>query len=107
MRFIEILFLFYYLQMFLPFINGVSCYPSCVADEKGNVVAVTHVDTAKDLEDFFRTECIRMGYESMSIIALYYLNNNLIKSTILCKEPFLILLSNVVHLVQVSPYQYL
>ena len=76
--------------MFLPYINGVSCYPSCVADEKGNVVAVTHVDTAKDLENFFRTECIRMGYESMSIIII---------CTILCKEPFLILLSNVVQLV--------
>ena len=74
--------------MFLPFINGVSCYPSCVADEKGNVVAVTHVDTAKDLEDFFRTECIRMGYESMSIIALYSLNNNLIKVLYYVKSHF-------------------
>ena len=47
--------------MFLPYINGVKAYPSCVADEKGDVVAVTHVKSAKDLEEFFRTECVRMG----------------------------------------------
>ena len=50
-----------FVQMFLPFINGVKAYPSCVADEKGNVLAVTHVETAKDLEEFFRTECVRLG----------------------------------------------
>ncbi len=52
--------------MFLPFINGVKAYPSCVADEKGDVVAVTHVNNAKDLEEFFRIECVRMGYDSLS-----------------------------------------
>lgn len=47
--------------MFVPFINGLTPFPSCVADEKGNVVAITHVATPKDLEDVFRTECIQMG----------------------------------------------
>ena len=49
------------LQMFLPFINGSKAYPSCVADDKGNVIAVTHVANAKDLEEFFRIECVNMG----------------------------------------------
>lgn len=48
-------------QMFLPFINGLRPYPACVADEKGDVVAVTNVSSAKDLEEFFRIECVRMG----------------------------------------------
>lgn len=47
--------------MFTPFIYGNKPYPACVADEKGEIVAVTHVLTAKDLEEFFRIECIRMG----------------------------------------------
>lgn len=47
--------------MFLPFINGLRPYPACVADEKGDVVAVTNVSSAKDLEEFFRIECVRMG----------------------------------------------
>ena len=49
------------LQMYCPFIYGSVPYPSAVADDKGEVIACTYVDTAKDAEDFFRTECIRMG----------------------------------------------
>ena len=45
--------------MFLPFINGLHPFLICVADEKGNKVAISHVSSAKDLEDVFRTECIR------------------------------------------------
>ena len=47
--------------MFLPFINGLHSFPSCVADEKGNKVAISRVSSAKDLEDVFRTDCMKMG----------------------------------------------
>ena len=50
-----------FFQMFLPFIYGCKPYPACVADAKNEVVAVSNVSTAKDLEDFFRMECVRMG----------------------------------------------
>ena len=49
------------LQMFAPFIYGCKPYPSCVADDKGNVMACTHVSGAKELEDFFRAECVKKG----------------------------------------------
>lgn len=48
--------------MFVPFINGLPPYPSCVANEKGDKVAVSHITTPKELEDVFRMECVRMGY---------------------------------------------
>lgn len=47
--------------MFTPFIYGLQPFPSCVADEKGNIVAISHISTAKGLEEVFRTECIKMG----------------------------------------------
>ena len=48
-------------QMFLPFIYGRNPYPACTADERGDVVAVTNISSAKNLEEFFRIECVRMG----------------------------------------------
>lgn len=50
------------LQMYLPLIYGCRAWPSCVADNKGEVVCCSHVSTPKALEDFFRIECVRMGY---------------------------------------------
>ena len=50
------------LQMYLPFIYGCNPYPSCMADNKGEVICCSHVSTSKGLEDFFRVECVRMGY---------------------------------------------
>ena len=49
------------LQMYSPFIYGARPYPSVVADNKGEVIVCTHVKDAKQLEDFFRGECVRMG----------------------------------------------
>ena len=49
------------LQMFLPFIYGSRPYPSCVADNKGEVICCSHIGGAKELEEFFRVECVRMG----------------------------------------------
>ena len=49
------------LQMFTPFIYGCKPYPSSVADNKGEVLVCTHVADAKQLENFFRDECVRMG----------------------------------------------
>ena len=49
------------LQMYLPFIYGCKPYPSTVADNKGEVITCTHVSNSKQLEDFFRVECVRMG----------------------------------------------
>ena len=50
------------LQMFLPFIYGLKPYPAAVADNKGNAVVCTHVESAKLLEGFFRAVCVQMGY---------------------------------------------
>ena len=47
--------------MFLPFINGLLPFPSCVAGEKGNKVAISNAPTANDLESFFRMKCAQMG----------------------------------------------
>ena len=47
--------------MYLPFMLGSPPYPACVADNKGEVVAITHCDSAKALEDVFRAEVERMG----------------------------------------------
>ncbi len=49
------------IQMYLPLIYGCRPWPSCVADNKGDVVSCSHVTDAKSLEGFFRIECIRMG----------------------------------------------
>ena len=49
------------LQMYTPFMYGCKPYPSAVADNKGEVIVCTHVADAKQLEDFFRVECVRMG----------------------------------------------
>ena len=47
--------------MYVPFINGSKPYPCCVASEKGEIVAVSHVQTSKDLEDLLRMKCVQMG----------------------------------------------
>lgn len=49
------------LQMFVPFINGSRHCPSSLADNQGEVITCTHVETSKDLENFFRVETVRMG----------------------------------------------
>ena len=50
------------LQMFCPCIYGLKPYPAAVTDDKGETIVCTHADGAKLLEDFFRAECVRMGY---------------------------------------------
>ena len=50
------------LQMNTPFIYGIKPYPSVVADDKGEAIVCTHAGGAKILENFFRDECVRMGY---------------------------------------------
>lgn len=49
------------LQMFVPFINGSRHSPSSLADNQGEVITCSHVETSKDLENFFRVETVRMG----------------------------------------------
>lgn len=49
------------IQMFIPFIYGCTPYPVCVADNKGRVVAVSHSDTSKLLENALRDACVEMG----------------------------------------------
>ena len=49
------------LQMYLPFILGSPPYPACLADNKGEVVAISHCASPKALEDVLRTEVVRMG----------------------------------------------
>ena len=49
------------LQMYSPFMYGCKPYPSAVADNKGTVITCTYVADSKQLEDFFRKECVRMG----------------------------------------------
>ena len=49
------------LQMYTPSIYGCKPYPSSVAGDKGDVLVCTHINGSKQLEDFFRGECIRMG----------------------------------------------
>ncbi|CAC5357367.1 unnamed protein product [Mytilus coruscus] len=49
------------LQMFCPFIYGAKPYPATLADDKGRRAVALHMDTAKDLETFFRRETIEMG----------------------------------------------
>ena len=49
------------LQMYLPFIQGCPPYPSCLADNKGEVVAVSHCASPMALEDVLRKEVVRMG----------------------------------------------
>ena len=49
------------LQMFIPCIYGYPPYPTCVADEKGRVDAVSYCDTPKLLENIMRDACVEMG----------------------------------------------
>ncbi|XP_052062150.1 uncharacterized protein LOC127702117 [Mytilus californianus] len=49
------------LQMLCPFIYGAKPYPATLADDKGRRAVALHMDTAKDLETFFRRETIEMG----------------------------------------------
>ncbi len=53
------------IQMYLPLIYGGRAWPSSVADNKGEVICCTHVSDPKALEDFFRLECVRMGYVAL------------------------------------------
>jgi len=49
------------LQMFLPFVYGCRPYPSGIADEKGNALALTKVTSSRELEKYFRVICVQMG----------------------------------------------
>ena len=49
------------LQMDIPFIYGYPAYPSCVADDKGRVDAVSFCETPKLLENVMRDSCTEMG----------------------------------------------
>jgi DUF917 family protein len=72
------------LQMFSPLIYGCRPYPSTVADNKGEVIACTYVAGGKDLEDFFRVECVRMGMScgiSLCVLTLEEVLNKAIPLT--------------------------
>ena len=47
--------------MFAPFIYNSAPFPSCAADNKGNVVAISHAESAKQLENAMRIACVEMG----------------------------------------------
>lgn len=49
------------LQMFLPHVYGCEHCPSSLADNKGEVLTCVGVETAQQLEMFFRVETVRMG----------------------------------------------
>ncbi|KAI9014045.1 DUF917-domain-containing protein [Hyaloraphidium curvatum] len=49
------------LDMWSPFVYGIPCVPTSLADENGNVVTMSSVRTFKDLERFMRVACIEMG----------------------------------------------
>lgn len=49
------------LQMYSPSIYGGQLSPCCLTDEMGDSVSVTHVDSAKQQEDFMRVHTVRMG----------------------------------------------
>ncbi|XP_035686666.1 uncharacterized protein LOC118422916 [Branchiostoma floridae] len=49
------------LQMFGSFICGVDPCPAALSDDKGQRAAVLQVDSAKHLENHFRTVCVNMG----------------------------------------------
>jgi len=49
------------LQMFVPFIYNSAPFPSCAADNKGKVVAISHAESAKQLENAMRIACVEMG----------------------------------------------
>ena len=49
------------LQNYIPFIYGYPPYPSCVADEKGRVDAVSYCETPELLENITRNACVEMG----------------------------------------------
>ena len=59
------------LQMFRPFIYGIKPYPSVVADDKREAIVCTHAGGAKTLENFFRVECVRMGYVTFNFCSPY------------------------------------
>ena len=48
-------------EMFTPYIYGCTNYSSCVANGKGNVVAISRCDSAQTLEAMSRDICVNMG----------------------------------------------
>ncbi|XP_062502654.1 uncharacterized protein LOC134179729 isoform X2 [Corticium candelabrum] len=55
------------LQMYSPSIYGCQLGPCCLSDEMGECVAITHVDSAKQLEDFMRIHTLLGWYCDESI----------------------------------------
>ncbi|XP_070176718.1 uncharacterized protein [Littorina saxatilis] len=49
------------LQMFLPFINGASPYPTALADDKGRRAVILRSENARQVEDHFRNVSMEMG----------------------------------------------
>ncbi len=50
------------LQMFVPSMFGVPLYPSTLADDRETPRCVAlQTDTPKDLENYFRVNCVKMG----------------------------------------------
>lgn len=49
------------LQHYLPFIYGSPAYPAVLADNKGKTVCCVRAESATELENFFRTECVKSG----------------------------------------------
>jgi DUF917 family protein/N-methylhydantoinase A/oxoprolinase/acetone carboxylase beta subunit len=71
------------LQMYLPFIEDSSPYPTCIADNKGEVVAVSHCTSAKALENVLRLETIRMGCSSGIVLGCLGVDEVLSKCVLL------------------------
>jgi len=57
-------------QMSTHFINGVSCTPAVMVDEKGNCIIFSHVTSPRELERFARHLCVTMGCVSMLVLPM-------------------------------------
>ena len=49
------------LEMLTPYIYGCKNFSSCLANGKGNVVAISRCDSAQTLETMSRDICVNMG----------------------------------------------
>ena len=57
--------------MFVPFIYNTRPVPATLSDDKLRRAAILDAQTAKQVEDHFRVQCVDMGYDSNS-----YVDNN-------------------------------
>lgn len=49
------------LEMFAPYFYGCNSFYFCVGDSKGRVVAISHSDSAQELEAVLRDTSVEMG----------------------------------------------